>query len=547
MEIRKKLLLIIAISILATTVPGGALLFAYTQHHVLNTTAVELEASTGWLAGALNQRFTQHPDQPLSAGFKALSAPSGRYPGTQHFLVDPNGNFLLAGAWQATLDSQGGAWQPELSAEPQLVALLGAPVGDTPRTLDRELTFSGRHYLAIGTRLATGGRYFNLTPLDEIMAPSRHLFLVRATAAVLLLMAGGCAIAITVGTRITRRITILRNVMQGHALDPSLRFPQALIGHDEIGEVGRAYNQLADDVDRNIAERQQAQTQLAASEELWRFALEGAGYGVWDWNLAADTVSFSPRSEQMLGVPAHIPCDVQSAWLSRIHPDDRTEATRTMRQHLFGEATSYAGEYRVSMPDNTYKWVLNRGRVVTRDGSGSPVRVIGTHTDISARKDLEARLAEGKLLLQTLLRAMPDLVWLKDVNGTYLACNQRFEQFFGATEQEIVGKSDYDFIGAELADFFRANDMKAMRTGGLHMNEEWITFAVDGHKELLETTKLPVFGTQGQLIGVLGIGHDVTQSHELADALKLREQYLRVLLDTPSTPGSKMSTAASWQ
>jgi diguanylate cyclase (GGDEF)-like protein/PAS domain S-box-containing protein len=203
-----------------------------------------------------------------------------------------------------------------------------------------------------------------------------------------------------------------------------------------------------------------------------------------------------------------------------------------MREHLFGGATSYAGEYRVSMPDGTFKWLLNRGRVVSRDADGEPIRVIGTHTDISARKALETSLANSKLLLQTVLRAMPDLLWLKDVDGRYLACNKRFEQFFGAPESAILNKTDYDFIDKELADFFRANDQAAVAAGGLHRNEEWITFAEDGHRELLETTKLPVMGADGELLGVLGIGHDVTHSRQMADALKLREQYLRALLDT---------------
>jgi diguanylate cyclase (GGDEF)-like protein/PAS domain S-box-containing protein len=533
MEIRKKLLIIIATSILATAIPGGYVMYTYTQRQVIQTASTELEASTVWLAGALDQRIQQQGGQPSAGGFRALSALSARYPGTQHFLIDPGGNFLLAGPWPQESGGETGAWKPDPDREPLLTALLGSALDESPRTLNTDLAMAGRQYLAIGMQLAPPGwRYFNLTPLDEINAPANHLFMVRAIIALVLLVLGGSAISIAVGNRITRRISLLRDVVHGHARDNSLRFPHALTGSDEIGEVARAYNALADEVERNIAERQQAQKQVANTEETWRLALEGAGYGVWDWNMAADTVAFSQRSQDMLGVPAHIACDVQTAWLSRIHPDDRADATRVMREHLYGGATSYAGEYRVSMPDGTFKWVLNRGRVVSRDADGKPIRVLGTHTDISARKALETSVANSKLLLQTVLRAMPDLLWLKDVDGRYLACNKRFEQFFGAPESAILNKTDYDFIDKELADFFRANDQAAVAAGGLHRNEEWITFAEDGHRELLETTKLPVMGADGELLGVLGIGHDVTHSRQMADALKLREQYLRALLDT---------------
>jgi nitrogen fixation negative regulator NifL len=141
--------------------------------------------------------------------------------------------------------------------------------------------------------------------------------------------------------------------------------------------------------------------------------------------------------------------------------------------------------------------------------------------DIAERKLAEAKLVASEARLQTLIQTLPDLIWLKDAAGVYLACNNRFEHFFGASEQEIVGRTDYDFVDRELADFFREHDRLAMAKGSPSVNEEWITFADDGHRELLETTKTPMVDSQGQLIGVLGIGHDITER-------KLAEQQQRI-------------------
>jgi nitrogen fixation negative regulator NifL len=141
--------------------------------------------------------------------------------------------------------------------------------------------------------------------------------------------------------------------------------------------------------------------------------------------------------------------------------------------------------------------------------------------DIAERKLAEVRLVASEARLQTLIQTLPDLIWLKDAAGVYLACNNRFERFFGATEQEIVGRTDYDFVDRELADFFREHDRLAMARGRPSVNEEWITFADDGHRELLETTKTPMLDVEGQLIGVLGIGHDITER-------KLAEQQQRI-------------------
>jgi PAS domain S-box-containing protein len=119
-------------------------------------------------------------------------------------------------------------------------------------------------------------------------------------------------------------------------------------------------------------------------------------------------------------------------------------------------------------------------------------------------------LMESEARLHTLVRTIPDLVWLKDENGVYLACNTMFERFFGAREAEIVGKTDYDFMDRELADFFREHDREAMAAGKPRVNEEWITFADDGHRAMLETIKTPMLDGEGKLIGVLGIARDIT-------------------------------------
>lgn len=140
--------------------------------------------------------------------------------------------------------------------------------------------------------------------------------------------------------------------------------------------------------------------------------------------------------------------------------------------------------------------------------------------DMTERMRAEAALQTSEANLRTLLRTIPDLIWLKDVNGVYLSCNVMFERFFGATEGDIVGKTDYDFVDKELADFFRQHDRNAMAAGKPTMNEEWISFADDGHRVLLETTKAPIYDTGGQVIGVLGIGHDITTHKRLEEELR---------------------------
>ena len=134
--------------------------------------------------------------------------------------------------------------------------------------------------------------------------------------------------------------------------------------------------------------------------------------------------------------------------------------------------------------------------------------------------------------LQTLLETIPDLVWLKDPQGVYLSCNKTFERFFGASRADIVGKTDHDFLPRELADFFRRNDQAAIAKGGPTVNEESLTFAGDGYRGDFETTKTPMHDTQGRIIGVLGISHDITARKALELELRAKDEQFRLAIES---------------
>ena len=135
-------------------------------------------------------------------------------------------------------------------------------------------------------------------------------------------------------------------------------------------------------------------------------------------------------------------------------------------------------------------------------------------------------LAASEARLTALIQTIPDLIWLKDNDGIYLSCNKVFERLFGARQQDIIGKTDYDFVDKELGDFFRANDLKAAAAGKPTINEEWLTFADDGHRALYETTKTPMYNSAGNLLGVLGIGHDITLRKQNEEEIKILNETL---------------------
>ncbi len=159
-----------------------------------------------------------------------------------------------------------------------------------------------------------------------------------------------------------------------------------------------------------LEERLWAEEELRLSEARWQFALEGAGDGVWDWNPASGQVYYSSRWKEMLGYRAEEIGDGLHEWDARIHPDDREETYAAINRHLRGESPLYSSEHRLSCKDGSFKWILDRGKVIQRDGNGAPVRMIGTHSDITERKRMEREIVEARERAEAANRAKSEFL-----------------------------------------------------------------------------------------------------------------------------------------
>ncbi|MCE1197676.1 MAG: PAS domain S-box protein [Marinilabiliales bacterium] len=142
----------------------------------------------------------------------------------------------------------------------------------------------------------------------------------------------------------------------------------------------------------DITSRKMMQIALQESEALWSFALEVSGDGVYDWDMVHNTVFYSDKYKRTLGYEPDEFDNRLQEWEIRVHEADREQVFQALNEHLSGSAEIYSLEYRMRCKDGSWKWILDRGKVVAWDPKGKPSRIIGTQSDISARKSFEESL-----------------------------------------------------------------------------------------------------------------------------------------------------------
>jgi PAS domain S-box-containing protein len=208
--------------------------------------------------------------------------------------------------------------------------------------------------------------------------------------------------------------------------------------------------------------------------------------------------------------------------------------TRKILNSLLLEG-SWDGTYTAKRSDGS-TFIAHSLASILRDETGRAIGYNSSVTDITDRRQAEEALQSSEARLRKLIHSIPDMVWLKDTNGRYLACNKKMEQYFNANESEIIGKTDYDFVSEEIADTFRDGDFRAMEAGKPTHKEEWILYPDDGRLTFLDTIKTPIYDSTGIIIGVLGIGRDFTDQKQVEEALRISEEkYKRMLKAAPAS------------
>jgi PAS domain S-box-containing protein len=275
-------------------------------------------------------------------------------------------------------------------------------------------------------------------------------------------------------------------------------------------------------ISKDVSQNKKREVALKQTEERWRFALEGSNQGVWDWNMQTGDVFYSDAYKRLYGYAADELKGRIEEWETMIHPEDRQKMDKAVKEHTSSDHPYYESTYRIKAKDGTYKWIMARGMIIERDEEGNPVRMIGTHTDITKQITAEQTY-------KVLFYSNPLPMWTYDLETLrFLTVNDAAILHYGYSKEEFLSMTIKDIRPTE--DVQKLLDLVQRRRGLGHLkslnrhkkkNGEIIYVEVSTHKlENSENT-------------VLVVAHDITSKIKAEE--ELRKSNERFLLASKAT------------
>ncbi|WP_292433422.1 PAS domain S-box protein [Methylobacter sp.] len=270
-----------------------------------------------------------------------------------------------------------------------------------------------------------------------------------------------------------------------------------------------------------IQKRKTVEDALRENEYRWKFAVHGSGDGVWDWDMQTNETMYSNRWKEMLGYAENDILPNLQEWINLIHPDDQPLVTEAAQAYLNGKTAIYVVEYRLRCKDESYKWVLSRGMVVSRSEDGKPLRMIGTHKDISVRKKAEEALRQSQAALQEAQRIAHVGSWQLDLTTNHVVWSEELYRILGMNPElqppdcteyhRLFTSESWKRLNAILAHTQETGrsyelELEIIRTNGTH---GWILARGEAIRDSNEA-----------IIGLHGVALDITERKQMEKKLR---------------------------
>lgn len=279
------------------------------------------------------------------------------------------------------------------------------------------------------------------------------------------------------------------------------------------------YGMLLDITEKKIAEQR-----FKLTEERLQLALQGAEIGLWEWDTKKRKTIFNESWSKKLG---YKPSELErkfDEWAELIHPADLPQVAAKLSQHLSGKSESFEAEYRLKTKSGDYRWVLDKGKAVSRDEKGKVTKASGTYLDIDDKKKSELLIKRNEQLFTQLFDNSPLGIVMLDEHHKVLQMNKGFENIFGYRKDEIVGNRLNNIIVPKELDV-EAMRINTLTTSGKVGKLESYRLSKNGKKIPVLIYGVPV-SLDNETIGIYGIYVDITERKKAEQELKIRNSEL---------------------
>jgi PAS domain S-box-containing protein len=271
---------------------------------------------------------------------------------------------------------------------------------------------------------------------------------------------------------------------------------------------------------------------LRVLEERLALILKATNFAIWDWDLKENRAWNSPGNLRLLGLgddASTRQVDIENAddaWLAQIHADDRDRVLAILREH-WRSGAPYDLEYRYRRPDGRTIWIHTTGETI-RAKDGTPLRMVGSNNDITARVEAELARHDAEDRLSLILENAPTPILSKDAQGRYLYANPTWLNQYGLKLDDILGKTSHDLF-PKMTPIIAPRDQEVFETGSI-IEFEYNEAFPEGERTFW-VKKFPVLNANGRVTSIISMEIDITQRRQAEDTLRESERRLRLLAD----------------
>jgi diguanylate cyclase (GGDEF)-like protein/PAS domain S-box-containing protein len=269
-------------------------------------------------------------------------------------------------------------------------------------------------------------------------------------------------------------------------------------------------------IEHQAHRRQLISEELRASEERWQFALESNRDGVWDWNIPTGEVFFSTSYAEMYGFAKNELTPHESEWSKRLHPDDVHRVMTEVQGFLKGNDPTFYSEFRMQCKDGSWKWILSRGKLLSRDADGNPLRMIGTHTDISQFKAQQNAL---RMAAEIFEQNTQSIIVTTAPDNKVVRVNPAFTQITGYSAEEALGKNPNFLESARHSEEFFLSMWETIVKDGQWRGEIW-NKRKNGeiYPELMSITAIK--DKNGEITHYVSLSSDISKSKQAEEQIR---------------------------